>query len=280
MNALQRDFGARGVQVLAINSNSPRLYPDESYLRMGERATEDHYAFPYVADEGQQVAKAYGPTCTFHVFVLDRDRRLRYQGRFDDARLPERVTSHDLRNAIEDVLDDADVRAQHDAPIRMRTRLHLRSTPWPRSKARRSSRESEAWTRSPRWSRRPRHLDIAILVAGCWAILFVAELTGASAALHHHALIEGGQPLITAIPMFLVGWLVMAAAMMLPASLRAIHAGRDGGLVGGRRRDEPAPRSSLRSPRSGLPSGWWRSWAMSASTMSSTRRRGSRSGRG
>ena len=46
-------------------------------------------------------------------------RRLRYQGRFDDARLPERVTSHDLRNAIEDVLDDTRVRRQHDAPIRM-----------------------------------------------------------------------------------------------------------------------------------------------------------------
>lgn len=72
--------------------------------------------------------------------------------------------------------------------------------------------------------RRPRHLDVLFLVAGCWALLFVAELTGASAALHHHALIEGDLPLTTAIPMFLVGWLVMAAAMMLPASLRAIDA--------------------------------------------------------
>ena len=117
MNALQRDFGARGVQVIAINSNSPSLYPDESFLRMGERATEDRYAFPYVVDEGQQVAKAYGPTCTFHVFVLDRDRRLRYQGRFDDARLPERVTSDDLRNAIEDVLDNRDVRLAMTRPF-------------------------------------------------------------------------------------------------------------------------------------------------------------------
>jgi len=71
--------------------------------------------------------------------------------------------------------------------------------------------------------RRPRHVDIPILVVACWAILVVAELTGASAALHHHALIEGGVPLIAAVPMFLVGWLVMAVAMMLPASLRAIQ---------------------------------------------------------
>jgi predicted metal-binding membrane protein len=71
--------------------------------------------------------------------------------------------------------------------------------------------------------RRPRNLDVPILVAACWAILVVAELTGASAALHHHALIEGGPPLIPAVPMFLVGWLVMAAAMMLPASMRAMQ---------------------------------------------------------
>ena len=71
--------------------------------------------------------------------------------------------------------------------------------------------------------RRPRDLDVPILVAVCWAILVVAELTGASAALHHHALIEGGVPLTAAVPIFLVGWLVMAAAMMLPASLRAIQ---------------------------------------------------------
>lgn len=117
MNALQRDFGARGVQVIAINSNSPRLYPDESFLRMGERATEDRYGFPYVVDERQLLARAYGPTCTFHVFVLDRHRRLRYQGRFDDARLPERVTTHDLRNAIEDVLDNRDVRLTATRPF-------------------------------------------------------------------------------------------------------------------------------------------------------------------
>ena len=104
MNALQRDFGPRGAQLLAINSNDPHLYPDESYPRMVERATEDGYSFPYLVDNGQHVARAYGAACTFHVFVLDRDRRLRYQGRFDDSRIPDRVTSHDLRNALDDVL--------------------------------------------------------------------------------------------------------------------------------------------------------------------------------
>lgn len=117
MNTLQRDYGPRGVQLLAINSNDPHLYPDESYPRMIERAAEDRYTFPYLVDAGQQVAKANGATCTFHVFVLDRARRLRYQGRFDNARLEDRVTSHDLRNALDDLLVGHDVRVATTRPF-------------------------------------------------------------------------------------------------------------------------------------------------------------------
>jgi peroxiredoxin len=104
LNALQREYGPRGVGLVAINSNDPHLYPEESVAGMVERAAEDGYTFPYLVDDGQSVARAYGVTCTFHVFMLDRDRRLRYQGRFDDARLEDRVTSHDLRNALDDIL--------------------------------------------------------------------------------------------------------------------------------------------------------------------------------
>jgi peroxiredoxin len=117
MNALGAGFGARGVGLLALNANDPHLYPDESYGRMVERASEDGYAFPYVVDEGQSVAKAFGASCTFHVFVLDRERRLRYQGRFDDSRFPERVTSHDLVNALEDLLAGRAVRVPETRPF-------------------------------------------------------------------------------------------------------------------------------------------------------------------
>jgi peroxiredoxin len=117
LNALQREYGPRGIQLLAINANDPHLYPDESHQRMIERAAEDGYTFPYVVDHGQQVAKAYGATCTFHVFVLDRDRRLRYEGRFDDSRIAERVTSHDLANALDDVLAQRDVRVTTTRPF-------------------------------------------------------------------------------------------------------------------------------------------------------------------
>jgi peroxiredoxin len=117
MNELQERFGDLGVQLVAINANDPHLYPDESYPRMIERAAEDGYAFPYVFDDGQRVARAYGAACTFHVFVLDRGRRLRYEGRFDDSRIPERVTSHDLADALEDLAAGRDVRVATTRPF-------------------------------------------------------------------------------------------------------------------------------------------------------------------
>jgi predicted metal-binding membrane protein len=60
------------------------------------------------------------------------------------------------------------------------------------------------------------------IVASAWAIAILSALGGAAAALHHHALIEGGPPFWIAIPLFLGAWLVMVAAMMLPGSLPAI----------------------------------------------------------
>jgi hypothetical protein len=113
LRQLHADYGPRGVGILLLNANDPHLYPDESYERMVERAAADRYPVPYLVDAGQAVARAWGPTCTFHAFLLDRERRLRYEGRFDSARLEERVTSHDLRNAIDDVLAGREVRVAH-----------------------------------------------------------------------------------------------------------------------------------------------------------------------
>lgn len=117
MNALQSEYGPRGVQVMAINANDPHLYPDESYPRMVQRAVEDGYTFPYVVDAGQRLARAFGAACTFHVFLLDGDRRLRYEGQFDDSRFDARVTSHELVNALEDVLGGRDVRVPKTRPF-------------------------------------------------------------------------------------------------------------------------------------------------------------------
>ena len=117
MNGVQREFGPRGVQLVAVNSNDLGLYPDESYAGMIERAKDDRYVFPYIVDDAQRVAKAYGAACTFHVFVLDDQRKLRYQGRFDDSRIEATVTSNDLRDALEEVLSGREVRNQVTRPF-------------------------------------------------------------------------------------------------------------------------------------------------------------------
>ena len=62
------------------------------------------------------------------------------------------------------------------------------------------------------------------IVAAAWVLVLTADLTGIAGSLHHHALIEDGPPLPIATVLFLVGWIVMVAAMMVPASLLAIEA--------------------------------------------------------
>jgi predicted metal-binding membrane protein len=71
----------------------------------------------------------------------------------------------------------------------------------------------------------PRHSIMApAIVVVAWAMILIADLTGVAGSLHHHALIESGPPLPIATVLFLFGWIVMVAAMMVPASLLAIEA--------------------------------------------------------
>jgi peroxiredoxin len=117
LRALQDEYGPKGVQIVAINSNNPHLYPDETYDRMIEFARDSAYNFPYLMDREQSTGRAYGATRTFHVFVLDEGRTVRYQGRFDDSRIPARVTSNDLRDALEDLLGGQPVRTPETRPF-------------------------------------------------------------------------------------------------------------------------------------------------------------------
>jgi peroxiredoxin len=101
--AIQREYAAKGVQLVAINSNDDKAYPEDGYPQMVKRAKEKGFNFPYARDPDQKAAEEYGAMCTPHVFVFDKERKLRYRGRIDDSRDPSRVTSHDLRNALDDM---------------------------------------------------------------------------------------------------------------------------------------------------------------------------------
>lgn len=110
-----KDYSPRGVAVVAIMPNDPhsiRLdelgYTDmsDSFEEMKQRAKEKHINYPYLYDGAtQEVAQAYGPTATPHIFIFDATRKLRYQGRFDDKEKPTGTPdSHDAKNAVDALL--------------------------------------------------------------------------------------------------------------------------------------------------------------------------------
>jgi peroxiredoxin len=117
MIKIQKNYSGKSVQLLALNSNNPYLSPADTYAEMVLRIREKGFNFPYVKDEDRTVAKAYGAVCTPHVFLLDEERRLRYKGRIDDSRNPDRVTVSDLRNAIDDLIKNKPVRVSETTPF-------------------------------------------------------------------------------------------------------------------------------------------------------------------
>ncbi|MDH3625950.1 MAG: thioredoxin family protein [Myxococcales bacterium] len=115
---LQNDYGARGVQVVAINPNDAKNYPADSFEQMKVRAAEKGFNFPYLRDESQDVARAYDAACTPDIFVFDRDRKLLYNGRIDDNwQKPNQVTRHDLRVVLDAALKGKTVDFEHVASM-------------------------------------------------------------------------------------------------------------------------------------------------------------------
>jgi peroxiredoxin len=122
---LYKDYGPRGVAVVAIQGNDPKaLTIDEldssdlsdTLAEMKIRVTWKHLHYPYLYDgDTQSVARAYGPQATPHVFIFDRSRRLRYEGRFDDNFRIEKVTVQDARNAVDALLAGKPVPIDHTA---------------------------------------------------------------------------------------------------------------------------------------------------------------------
>ncbi len=103
---LGKESLARGVAVVAINANDAERYPEDSPEAMAREVQAAGYAFPYLYDAGQEVARAYGAACTPDFFLYDRNRKLAYRGQLDDSR-PENglpVTGRDLRAALDAVL--------------------------------------------------------------------------------------------------------------------------------------------------------------------------------
>ena len=103
---IANQYIAEKVAFFAINSNDISHYPDDSPENMAKIAQDKNFPFPYLFDETQDVAAAYGATCTPDFFVYDNHHRLVYRGQLDDSRpgnaIP--VSGQSLRAALDSLL--------------------------------------------------------------------------------------------------------------------------------------------------------------------------------
>ncbi len=83
---LERDYAPRGVRLVGINANSLRTHPQDGPGPMRELARALGWGFPFLFDETQRVARAFGAACTPDFYIFDGAGRLSYHGQFDGSR--------------------------------------------------------------------------------------------------------------------------------------------------------------------------------------------------
>lgn len=102
---LAHDYEKKGIQTVAICSNDAEKYPADSKEELLKRWQEKKYGLPYLIDKDQSVARNFNAVCTPDLFLYDQNRKLFYHGQLDNNWQDEgAVTSHDLRDAIDDML--------------------------------------------------------------------------------------------------------------------------------------------------------------------------------
>lgn len=118
MIQLAREYGPKGVSFALINANDAEKYPDDNFENMVKRAQEKGYPFPYLRDDTQEVARAYGAERTPEVFLFDGELKLRYHGAIDDNwERPENVTEQYLKAALEALLQGREPEIVETTPV-------------------------------------------------------------------------------------------------------------------------------------------------------------------
>ena len=113
-----REAAAKGVPVVAINSNDTTTHPEDAPPQMLAEKRARDYVFPYLFDPTQEIAKAYRAACTPDFFLFDRQHRLVYRGRFDATKPqqapPQVPDGRELRAAVEALVNGKPMpQAQH-----------------------------------------------------------------------------------------------------------------------------------------------------------------------
>lgn len=115
---LHKKYAPLGFPVVAINSNDKDVQPQDSYDNMKKLAKKKKYPFNYVYDETQEIARTYGATRTPHVYVLDKDRVVRYIGAIDDnSEDPATAKEHYVASAVDALLAGKDVATKETKAI-------------------------------------------------------------------------------------------------------------------------------------------------------------------
>ncbi|MCE1165774.1 MAG: thioredoxin family protein [Bacteroidetes bacterium] len=104
INDYVNGYNDKGITFWAVNSNST-----ESTERVAEHAKEHNYVFPVLKDMDNSIADNFGATRTPEVFVLGKDRTILYHGRIDDNSYLEKVTSTDMKNALNELVSGKDI---------------------------------------------------------------------------------------------------------------------------------------------------------------------------
>jgi peroxiredoxin len=112
-----RDYAERGVRFLAINPNDAERYPGDSLDAMRQRVGREDWPMPYLRDESQEVAHAYGAKTTPDVFVVDSGGRLRYRGAPDGDYDDPGQRAEWLRAALDAVLAGAEPAEPETRPV-------------------------------------------------------------------------------------------------------------------------------------------------------------------
>lgn len=103
---LAESYQKKGIQFLAINSNSPNTYSEDSFENMKKLMKEKQFPWRYLFDATQQTALAYGALKTPHFYLFNEKRQLIYTGRaLDNPKSPEESTHFDLQNALDAFLE-------------------------------------------------------------------------------------------------------------------------------------------------------------------------------
>jgi len=124
-------YHPKGVDWVGINSNETDNHPTDDFEHMKRRADDDGIQYPYLRDETQQVALAYGALRTPHFYVFDADRKLRYTGRLDDnPRQAAAATTCELAEAIEALLRGEDMPVAVTNPIGCNVKWKGRDAHW------------------------------------------------------------------------------------------------------------------------------------------------------